>query len=536
MSHLPYTDLLKKIFAGFMKTDPELAAVYKCWGESRRAFLKTGLQAAAVAALAPVVTGFPKNTAAANRQVVIVGAGMAGLNTAYQLKKAGIKSMIYEASSRTGGRMYTLKDKFGAGITTDIGGEFVDSTHTDIMTLCQELGIELYDLREDKLQRKHFYFAGKRVEEADLYEAIKPYVKILVADIASLPARIDHTTAVSFQRLDDMSITEYIKSIGISGWLYDFLNVVLTREYGMEASRQSAVNFLIMFEPPPANEPEGRYELFGDSHEVFKIKGGSQHLTSTMTFTLTDRISYNHRLTGIAKSGSGTYELSFDHGNGIKKISADYVVLAIPFTILRKIPFSVPMSKEKRTAIDDLGYGNSCKFILGVNQKPWRLQGFQGYTFNDLAFGCGWDSSQMQSAQTGSFTVFGGGDNADDIFSGQQETLSKAYLQALDTTYPGVQAADSGTRVKFCWKNNPYTLAGYSSFTKGQWSRIAGYEAEPVEQIYFAGEHVSLAYQGYMMGAAQTGRIAAETIAARLQLAIRTPNPGRRTTNNEKRS
>jgi monoamine oxidase len=63
---------------------------------------------------------------------------------------------------------------------------------------------------------------------------------------------------------------------------------------------------------------------------------------------------------------------------------------------------------------------------------------------------------------------------------------------------------------KFCWSENPYSKAGYSSFKTGQWSTLAGWEAVPVEGIYFAGEHVSRDFQGYMNGGAQTGRMAVE--------------------------
>jgi monoamine oxidase len=57
---------------------------------------------------------------------------------------------------------------------------------------------------------------------------------------------------------------------------------------------------------------------------------------------------------------------------------------------------------------------------------------------------------------------------------------------------------------------------GYSSFKKGQWSTLAGWEAVPVGNIYFAGEHVSRDFQGYMNGGAQTGRVAAGKIAEKI--------------------
>lgn len=440
--------------------------------------------------------------------IAIIGAGIAGLNAAYQLQKHGIKATVYEASDHIGGRMYTIRDEFGKGLTTDIGGEFVDTTHSDIIQLVKELGLAFYDLREDKLTRKIFHFGGKQFNDEDLKKAIKPYVVQLMKDVKSLPEIISYKEAAKFQHLDQQSVTGYLTSIGINGWLYDFLNVTVTREYGMEASQQSAVNFLIMFTEPI--ETEKGYELFGTDHEVFKIKGGSQHLTDALYQKVKDSVKTGYNLKAINKGTANGYDLQFDQNGTKTTVNAGRVIVAIPFTILRSININVPMPPEKIKCINGIGYGNSSKFVLGVTNKPWRMSGRQGYTFTDLSFGCGWDSSQMQSDNAGSFTVFGGGDFSDKVFRESEEKLANEFLPDLDTIYPGMNKAFSKKIKKFCWVSNPYSKAAYSVFKVGQWSTIAGWEGVPVEQIYFAGEHVSRDFQGYMNGAAQTGRMAVE--------------------------
>ena len=62
-------------------------------------------------------------------RIAIVGAGMAGLNAAYKLKQSGLTATIFEGASRTGGRMFTAKDLLADGLTTELGGEFIDSNH-----------------------------------------------------------------------------------------------------------------------------------------------------------------------------------------------------------------------------------------------------------------------------------------------------------------------------------------------------------------------------------------------------------------------
>jgi len=507
MAHYSIARLLKSAFHAAVQEDAEAVALFNDYQESRRKFLKQMALTAGGLAITPSVLSL----ASCNKNeehIAIIGAGIAGLNAAYQLQKQGIKATVYEASDRIGGRMYTIHDEFGKGLTTDIGGEFVDTTHSDIIQLVKELGLSFYDLREDKLARKVFHFDGKQFNDLDLKKAIKPYAAQLMKDIKSLPVIISYKESAKFRHLDEQSITGYLKSIGVDGWLYDFLNVTLTREYGMEASQQSAVNFLIMFTDPV--ESEKGYELFGTDHEVLKIKGGSQHLTDTLYQKVKDSVKTGYNLKAINKGTTDGYDLLFDQNGKNTTVNTRKVIIAIPFTILRLININVPMPSAKIKCINEIGYGNSSKFVLGVTDKPWRSSGNQGYTFTDLSFGCGWDSSQVQSDKEGSFTVFGGGDFSDMVFREKDEKLVNQFLPDLDTIYPGTKKAFSKKTMKFCWVSNPYSKAAYSAFKTGQWSTIAGWEAVPVEQIYFAGEHVSSNFQGYMNGAAQTGRMAVE--------------------------
>ncbi len=509
MFHHPIAKLLRKAFLDSVKENNEAD---KLFSQSRRKFLHDSIYAAGSVALLPsfLQPSFKKNDFS-NKKIAIIGAGIAGLNACYQLKKQGIDSTVYEASPRIGGRMFTMKNEFGNGITTDIGGEFVDTTHTEIIQLMKEFDLPFYDLREDKLEPKELFFGGKHISNEELKNAFAPFVTRLATDIKSLPEKISYKTADSFRHLDNQSIAEYITGIGISGWLYDFVNVVLTREYGMEITEQSAINFLIMFEPPKENY----YEMFGDDHEVMKIKGGSQHLTDTLYEKIKDSVVLKHQLIGIDKNTSG-YVLSIKSNDAVKTVQADYIVIAIPFSILRTLKLNVGIPPEKRKCIDEIGYGNSCKFIMGMSSKPWLNKGKQGYTFSDISFGCGWDSSQSQSVDKGSFTVFAGGKFGDVIYEKSKEELIADFVPGLDKIYSGAEKSYTNKNIKYCWEKNTHIRGGYSSFKKGQWSTLAGWEAEPVGDIYFAGEHVSRDFQGYMNGGAQTGRVAAEAIAQKI--------------------
>src|SRR5574341_2203542 len=113
---------------------------------TRRDFLKGSLAVAAAAGAASVPRVLlPPVVTAAPPKVVIVGAGIAGLNAAWHLRKAGIRAAIYEGSPRTGGRMFSRHNVMAQGLTTEFGGEFIDSDHEDMLGLVKEFGLPLID-------------------------------------------------------------------------------------------------------------------------------------------------------------------------------------------------------------------------------------------------------------------------------------------------------------------------------------------------------------------------------------------------------
>ncbi len=507
MAHSPLKYLLQNAFADAFKTHKQNCGTPN-FDESRRNFIKNaGLLAASGVLLPSFSTAFADdfNT---NKTIAIIGAGIAGLNAAYQLKKQGINATVYEAANRTGGRMFTINNTFGDGITTDLGGEFVDTNHQDILDLAKEFNLDFYDLRKDDLINGSFYFEGKHYSNKELKNALRPFVAPINKDVKSLPDIINYTTGHLFKHLDQQSVTTYLTNLGISGWLLNFLCLIITHEYGMEASEQSAINFLIMFTDPN----EEVYDLFGPEHEVLKIKGGSQALTNKLHHHLKNQVRLNYTLTKISQSNNNKYNLVFKNNTVTHNLTADYVILAIPFSILRSIDIDVLLPPEKLNCINQLGYGNSSKFIMGFNNKPWRIAKKTGQTYTNLSFGCAWDSSRMQSDTAGSLTVFGGGNMVKQLCDKPALELTNQYLNDLEQIYPNSKTAYNQKNIKFCWSQNVYSKDAYSSFKIGQWSTLAGWEIAPVGNLFFAGEHCSLDFQGYMNGAAETGRLAAESI------------------------
>src|SRR5688500_10384582 len=113
-------------------------------GPSRRDVLGGALAGAVVLPLASAC-GDDGGGGSADVQVAVIGGGIAGLHCAFRLAEAGVDVRVYEASSRTGGRMFTGRDLFPDGQICELGGELVDTGHTTMQALADDLGLTLDD-------------------------------------------------------------------------------------------------------------------------------------------------------------------------------------------------------------------------------------------------------------------------------------------------------------------------------------------------------------------------------------------------------
>jgi monoamine oxidase len=313
---------------------------------------------------------------------------------------------------------------------------------------------------------------------------------------------------------DRMSISEYFDRIHAQGWMRELLDVAYVTEYGLEADEQSALNFIFLIATGKLGEPRA-FELLGESDERYKVRGGNQRIADELARRLEQQVRRRHRLEAIKSKGEG-FTLTFQSDGGVVDEDADIVVLAIPFTLLREVSMQVELPPLKTTAIQELGYGHNAKVLVGFNSKPWQKQGYSGATYTDEAFQLAWDNSFLQRAKAGGLTLYSGGKRGLEVGNGTAEQVATKLMIGIERAYPGTTSARNGKVARFHWPSFPWTKGSYACYKPGQWTTIAGSEGLPVGNLFFAGEHCSYDFQGYMNGAAQSGLDTAKAILARL--------------------
>ncbi len=484
---------------------------------SRRGFLAGA--AAVGAAAATWRLGQPAPVAAAGTErIVIVGAGLAGLTCAYELRKAGYVAEIHEAHpNRLGGRTWTDRQTFAAGQIAEHGGELIDQGHTQIRQLCRSLGLVLDNLlaTEQNGTEPMFWFDNTPYSYADATTDVKTIWQKVKSDLqaASYPTLYNLSTARG-RELDSMSIIDWIEETvpgGMSSRLGQLLDVAYNIEYGAECSEQSSLNLLYLL----GYSGQGQLRLFGPSNEKYHVRGGNDRIVDGLAAMLGGQIVTGSALTKVAGRPDGGYDLTFRRAGRTVTQSADRVVLALPFAVLRTLDFSrAGFDDRKVRAIREQGMGTNSKLNVQFVDRHWRTLGGNGDTFADTGYQASWEVTRAQAGTPGILVDYTGGSIGASFGSGTPQARAAQFADQIDPLFPGIATKLNGRATIDFWPGSPYQFGSYSFWKVGQYQAFAGVERERSGRCHFAGEHTSVDFQGYLNGAVETGQRAASEILA----------------------
>jgi monoamine oxidase len=481
------------------------------WRTTRSRFLKT----AGVAGLSMAGLGrsTPAARAASSPNIVIVGAGLAGLTCAYHLKQAGYVAHVHEASDRVGGRCWTGRGAFADSQIYEHGGELIDQAHGQIRSLAQELGLRLDNLHRAEVNGTELlgYFDGRPYTFEEMTSDIKQAWQKIHSDVsaASYPTLFDNFTERGYE-LDHMSIVDWIEESiegGIDSSLGQLLDVAYNIEYGAESAEQSSLNLLYLL----GYSGQGQFRVFGPSNEKYRVRGGNDQIPEGLAAALAGQITTGSELVAVKKTAAGAYALTFKQGLKTVAVTADKLVLALPFAIIRH---SVDVSQAgfsalKLQAISEMGMGTNSKLHVQFTRRYWNELGSNGETFADTGYQNTWEVSRAQPGTAGILVDYTGGKIGASFGSGTPTTRAKQFLTQIEPVLPGISQHWNGKATVDFWTGYEWTRGSYSYWKVGQYTAFAGIEGKQEGNAHFCGEHTSIDFQGYLNGAVETGERAA---------------------------
>ena len=477
---------------------------------NRRTFLGRAVAGAAVlsAGTAPAyltrVALAARERRAAPQRVIVIGAGMAGLSTALELVARGHDVTVLEARTRPGGRVFTIREPFADGLYAEGGAMQVFDSHPRAQRYIQQLGLEI-DPIHGAPGSSVMHVMGKRVETRpgepvawpfelkqdektlDSRALWERYVVPAVREVAQ--AESSDATLRSVSRYDRVTFAAFLRAQGASPAAVAILAVGLPSGLGDGAERVSALDLL--------REAAHR----AARTQSFTIRGGTDRLPKALASRLGGRILYGTPVTRIEAGADGVRVVAMQTG-APRVFTADRMVCAIPFTVLRRLEVHPPFSREKRSAIDRLKYTSVTRVFVQTRTRFWLADRVSPNAFTDLPVMGIYERALNQPGPRGIIESYMAG-------AGARRAMQLSERERLTTTVNGMAAVFPHIRDQYeggvskCWDEDEWSRGAYAWFEPGEMMTLMPLVAGPEGRVHFAGEHASSA-PGWIEGALES--------------------------------
>ena len=501
---------------------------------SRRKFVASSAALAAAGSLPDV----SRAASALDADVIVIGAGLSGLETALTLEENGLKVIVIEGRQRVGGRVFTLKQIPGH---PEAGGNTIAAAYGRMIAAGQKYGVEVVNLTERLFSNRDaqgLYIDGQHVPLkdwpshpknpfAEAQRALPPWAWGDAVLRKNFPFK-DIENWTDPKHADwDISVHDFLKRQGAndaqiklgydSNIAYGItsrdvsLLTVMFAEYWQQVNRGALSAFSRSAGGPgapgappagPPAPPSGPPPLV-----VGMFKGGNQNLPIAMAGKLSGRLMMGTRVTGIDVSGDGAVVQTADG----KRLRAKAVVSSVPYTTLRKVRINPAPPEKQKAAIASLGTIPITQFHIVAKKPFWKDDGLSASMWTDGPMGLCLAQRFGDVDDITSLAVWCRGQAAIDIDKLGLEGGKKKIVAEFEKMRPAAKGQLEVMAVK-SWGADPFSLGDWAIFQPGQVTAFVHEMAKPHKQLYFCGEHTSIGSRG-MEGAMESAeRVALEVL------------------------
>jgi monoamine oxidase len=429
--------------------------------------------------------------------VVVIGAGLAGLHAAALLEAAGLRVTVVEGRDRVGGRLHTRDDLPGR---PEAGGVQVGSNYGLLEAIAQARGIALLAAPPPPADRRALYAIAGRLLSAEQYAAtppdrLNPRERALPPDAllrSYLGAMPQHASPAAWASGDgDASLADAVRAQGASD---DALRLMNANLNATSLAATSTVHFL---------RQNAIYRA--GAGPIRTIAGGSQRLPEAMAAALRGDVRLREPVTGIAEAAEGVaVRLA-----GGRVLRARHVICTIPFPALRTLPMEAELPASFASLIVALPYTRVSQIHLlapadAAADFPEILWSDDPALGRVLRGPTVQGQLQLKAWFTGAFV------DRIDRTSGQE--AGRAVVARLEALLPALRGRLRVTGYT-SWQADPFARGAYHHIGVGQARALAAAVRHRGRRLHFAGEHLALEGNG-MEGALESGGRAAEAVLA----------------------
>ncbi|MFZ4826696.1 MAG: FAD-dependent oxidoreductase [Phototrophicaceae bacterium] len=422
--------------------------------------------------------------------VVVIGAGVAGLAAAQTLQQDGYRVVVLEARARYGGRVWTNRDL--NGLALDMGASWIHGVNGNPLTeLADELNITRVETDYDN--GATYYSDGSIMEDADADEYYRIFEEI-----------IETAYAITEERDNDLPLSEAIR-LALVELEYEFgeeenqilayfINSIIEHEYANDASNLSAWYW----------DESGGY-----TGEDVLFPNGYDWLTNHLAQGLDIRLEMPVK----------QIDYSADEGVRVMAEGQTFVaataVVTVPLGVLKAnaITFNPALPSAKQQAIQRLQMGVLSKLYLQFPEVFWDADAHLiGYVDAESRGRWGECLNLADVVQQPILLCFNAGQYGQEVESLSDADIIAGAMTMLRTIYGDDIPAPIG-HLRSNWSNDPYSYGSYSSYGVGSTPDDIEALAESVADVlFFAGEATNFDYSGTVHGALISGQRAAEEL------------------------
>jgi len=447
--------------------------------------------------------------------VIVIGAGLAGLNATLLLEEMGYSVTLIEGRNRVGGRLYTLDDVPGA---PEAGGSGIGSIYGRLLGATDRYNIPLGPERKRTVpvpEISMMNLRGTHIRFDDWENhAMNPlpseYKSMLPWWVPySLYAKdnpLKSTSEVSDAKFKkfDISTYQYLKTKGFNERAIE-LAAGTNMSYGDE-NGPHGLSALMMYHIITFGGMSRGASLPGSP---FAGKGGNQRIPEGMAKHIKSDIHFNQRVSGIRHEKSHA-EVHLIDGTVLK---TKRVIVTAPFSALRLINIDAPMHPLQRQAIRTMGYTNVTQLHFVPTRKFWEEDGLPPSMWTDgpTARFMALRNDPSNPKDITSFIAFANDRVANTLDRLGPDASERYLLSYLEQIRPSTKGALKFLKF-YSWQLDPLAGGAYAAWKPGQMSTYGKYVSNPAGRIHFAGEHTDFANRG-MESAMESGERAAFEIS-----------------------
>jgi len=449
--------------------------------------------------------------AVAEVDVVVVGAGFAGLAAARDLIAAGRSAVVVEARDRVGGRV--RNQAIGDGRVVEVGGQWVGPTQDKVLALAKDVGVETFPTYDTG--RRVLHFGGRRGTYKGTIPRINPLV---IADVGRAQARLESLakkvpldapwTAARAEAWDAVTFETWLRRNTLTSAGRMLLALGVEAVFACEPGDVSLLH--VLFYAHSAGSFQMAIDTGGGAQQD-RFVGGSQLVCDKLADALgSDALRLDAPVRRIRVLGD---RVTVESDNGTW--TCRRVIVSLPPLLAGRIDYDpqLPPWRNQLTQRTPMGSVIKCNAIY--DEPFWRSEGLSGQATGDGEGARVVFDNSPPDGTPGILLGFLEGDEARRLGRARPEERRKAVLDSF-VRYFGPRAGHPVDFVELDWQAEQWSGGCYGTlFGPNVWTRYGSALREPVGPVHWAGTETATVWSGYMDGAVSSGqRAAAEVLAA----------------------